>query len=132
MSDEHIVQSRIRAKAGEYGIHLWRNNVGVLTDKRNVPVRFGLGNDSKNMNQEIKSSDLFGWFGARTICPGITISIEVKESGWRWNGAGSSHEQAQLRWIELVREAGGCAGFCASVEDFEMLVQEFYGMKGIQ
>ena len=39
---------------------LWRNNVGVAFDNRGIPIRFGLANESKQMNKRVKSSDFIG------------------------------------------------------------------------
>jgi hypothetical protein len=58
---EAWVQSLVRLEAGRKGVKLWRNNVGVLEDERGVPVRYGLANDSKQLNTAIKSGDLIGW-----------------------------------------------------------------------
>src|SRR5690242_17560516 len=58
---EANVQSRVRLAAPARGFRLFRNNVGVLTDDRGVPVRYGLANDSKALNKALKSSDLIGW-----------------------------------------------------------------------
>ena len=55
---ESRVQSIARLAASELGWRVFRNNVGVLRDDRGVPVRFGLANDSKSLNEQIKSGDL--------------------------------------------------------------------------
>lgn len=111
MSSEATVQAAVRAEAARMGVYLWRNNSGVLPDKRGVPVRFGLGNDSKATNSVLKSSDLIG------ICPdGRFIAIEVKSPNWkRPTGA---REKAQKAFIDLVKRNGGRGGFVTSIEDF--------------
>lgn len=111
---EAAIQSRIRLEAARRGWHLFRNNVGVLVDSRGVPVRYGLANDSKAVNQNIKSADLIG---IRPVVVtqdmvgsviGQFASVEVKRAGWRYN-PNDPHEQAQMRWAEIVMLAGGHA-----------------------
>lgn len=104
-------QNQVRLTASKAGARLWRNNVGTAQTSTGSIVRFGLANDSKKMNEQIKSSDLigikpilingqvFGQFTAR----------EVKAAGWKYTG--TARERAQLRFIELVNTMGGDASF---------------------
>lgn len=105
------------AKAGDI---LWRNNVGVLMDARNIPVRYGLANESKKMNEEVKSSDLIG-ITRVLITPemvGTTIgqftAIETKKQAWKWSG--NAHEVAQLKFHQIVVSYGGKANFYNGVD----------------
>lgn len=118
-TSESAVQSAVRLEATKNGVRLFRNNVGVLTDERGTPVRYGLANDSKSLNQIIKSADLIGW---RTII--ITpdkvgqriaqfVSRECKAVGWHYTG--DAREKAQLSWAELVTAGGGDAAFCTGI-----------------
>lgn len=114
-ASEANVQARVRLEAARKGIKLWRNNVGVLLNERGTPVRYGLANDSPKLNQTIKSGDLIGW-RPLTIMPQMVgskiaqfISRECKEANWKYGA--SSHEQAQLKWIQLVCADGGDARF---------------------
>lgn len=115
-SSEAAVQSIVRLEAARKGLKLWRNNVGALLDTRGVPVRYGLANDSKALNEVVKSGDLIGWRPV-LIMPahvGSTIaqfvSRECKRPGWKYTG--DDHERAQLRWAEAVIADGGDAAFC--------------------
>lgn len=115
LTGEAGVQALLRLEAAAAGWHLWRNNVGVLQDKRGVPVRYGLANDSAQLNARIKSSDLIGW-RPLVITPahvGKTVAQfvcrEVKAPGWRYTG--DDREEAQRRWIGMVLAAGGDACF---------------------
>lgn len=114
-ASESNVQSRVRLAAGEHGMRLWRNNVGVLINEGGTPVRYGLANDTKKLNERLKSHDLIGW-RRLLISPamvGQTIaqfaSIECKREGWKYSG--DDHEQAQQRWGTLVTTDGGFSRF---------------------
>ena len=101
-------QTAIRLEAAQKDIILWRNNVGALQDETGRWVRYGLANDSKAMNQRIKSHDLVG------LRPdGQFISREVKEPGWHYTG--TKREKAQMKFMELVLAHGGDAGFATGV-----------------
>lgn len=109
---EAAVQAACRAAASRLGWRLFRNNVGAVHDaERNVHVRFGLANDTPQMNATVKSADLIGWRPlivqpadvGRLI--GQFVSIECKHEGWRWRG--DDHEVAQQRWAALVSASGG-------------------------
>ncbi len=113
---EAWAQSAVRLEAGQKGVKLWRNNVGALLDRNGRLVRYGLANDSAEMNDKIKSGDLIGYRPV-LITPahvghtlGQFVSREVKEPGWQYTG--NAHEAAQLAWANSVNAAGGDARFC--------------------
>lgn len=130
LSGEMAVQQQIRAEAPALGCVLMRNNSGALMDERGIPVRFGLGNDSAKLNAVIKSSDLIG------ITPvtdpmsgrqyGVFTAVEVKAPGYK--GPRTQHDQAQARFIALVRSKSGIAGFASDTTHYQQLVEE--GRKG--
>lgn len=114
-------QARIRQHYADLGYRLWRNNVGVLRDARGVPVRYGLANDSRALNQQLKSADLIGW-RPRLVTPGMVgdviaefVSIDAKPDGWVFprptNLGAYEHAVAQRRWARMVLADGGEAGF---------------------
>jgi hypothetical protein len=112
---EAWAQSMVRMEASQKGIKLFRNNVGALKDERGRLVRYGLGNDSPQMNDVIKSGDLIG-IRPLLIQPchvghtvGQFVSREIKEPGWQFTGQG--REAAQLAWANLINSCGGDAGF---------------------
>jgi hypothetical protein len=118
---EAEVQALIRMEARQQGRILWRNNRGVAYDSRGIPVRFGLANDSAQMNKKIKSGDLIG-ITPVVILPehvgttvGVFTSYEVKRPGWVYTATPS--ESAQQAWIEMVRQFGGIATFARGMED---------------
>jgi hypothetical protein len=116
MSEAHA-QSLVRLEAGRLpGVTLWRNNNGVLLNPAGQPVRFGLANESKQLNETLKSSDLIGWRSV-VITPhhvGMTLAVflarECKPAGWRYH-ENDAHERAQKNWLDLVSQAGGDAAF---------------------
>lgn len=108
---EARVQDLARLTATKLGWRLFRNNVGVLKDERGIPVRYGLCNDTPAMNKRVKSSDLIG-IRPVIITPGMVgttlgqfVGREIKKSGWQYKG--NEHEQAQLRFGEIVTSLGG-------------------------
>lgn len=115
---EACVSNLIRIEASKKNCRLWRNNVGALQSVEGNWVRFGLANESKNMNGYIKSGDLIGIkpIKIRECMVGMTIgqfiSREVKESNWKYSG--TDRERAQLRWIEVITGMGGDACFATS------------------
>lgn len=114
-ASESDVQARVRLAASQAGDVLWRNNTGVLPDARGVPVRFGLCNESKAVNDKCKSSDLIGIKRVLVTQAHVGHTIgqfyarEVKRAGWRYTG--TPREAAQLRFIEAVVAMGGDAAF---------------------
>lgn len=113
--DEGSVQSRIRLAASRKGWHLWRNNVGACTDDQGNFIRYGLANDSKRVNDAIKSSDLIGirrllitrdMVGSHV---GQFVALEVKRQSWKFKG--TDREIAQHKFITLIEAMGGHARF---------------------
>ena len=118
---EALVQQRVRASVASQGAMTWRNNVGATKARcpdcnaPQVPIRFGLANDSSRLNKRIKSSDLIGCI-PRQITPamvGTTIgqfaSIECKREGWTYTG--TDREAGQAAWLGLILQLGGFAQF---------------------
>lgn len=118
---ESIVQQEIILEAARHGIRLMRNNrgAGKFVDEatgNESYVRFGLLNESKEMDKRIKSSDLVGMIPPTARW----IAVEVKKEGWKYTG--TPREVAQLAFIDWVKSQGGIAGFCNSVDDFLRLI----------
>ena len=126
---EGQVQQELRVLAPHIGAHLWRNNNGALPDRRGVPVRYGLGNDSTRINKVIKSSDLIGVTPV-TISPAdvgrmaaIFTAVEVKRPGW--TGARTEEEKAQATFLKLIHSAGGIATFATQASDYTLAVKRW-------
>jgi hypothetical protein len=112
---EAAIQTRIRLEASRKGARLFRNNVGATYTEDGSFLRYGLANDSKQMNDHIKSHDLIG-IRPVLIEPhhvgkiiGQFVSREVKAAGWKYRG--TEREEAQLRWAILIASMGGDACF---------------------
>lgn len=123
---EAYVQSAVRLEAPKAGVYLWRNNVGAgaLVNRRELcddcqqkharrMIRWGLANDSKQLNERMKSADLIGIRPIR-VTPdmvgyiiGQFYSRECKREDWTFTG--SPEEQAQLAWATLINSLGGNA-----------------------
>lgn len=111
-SDELAVQNHIRLSLGRGPVRLWRNNTGALKDASGRLVRYGLCTGS---------SDLIG-FTTVTITPdmvgqqlAVFTAIEVKDKG--------RPTPEQLRFLEVVRAAGGMAGVARTVEDAQDIIR---------
>ena len=116
-ASETAVQNSIRLEATNFGCRLWRNNVGAYSEKKppSPGTRWGLCNDTSEMNGHIKSSDLIGIRPViiTSLMVGSTIgqfvAREVKKGGWSYKA--TDREVAQLRFLELVLALGGDACF---------------------
>jgi hypothetical protein len=112
---ESRMQSLVRIDAAKQGVWLTRNNVGVLLDMTGRPVRYGLANESKAQNLQVKSADLIGikpvLIGPQHVGQviGQFVSRECKHEGWTYRG--DAHERAQLAWANFVMSKGGDAAF---------------------
>lgn len=122
---EARAQQDVRTSIAKQGAMSWRNNVGATPAKcpdcgaRQVPVRYGLANDSARLNERIKSSDLILAIPRliRTHHVGTTIAqfgaVECKRPGWKYTGNG--REAGQQAWLTLVAKLGGYATFTTGV-----------------
>lgn len=128
MTSEAAVQQHIRTQIALTGVELWRQNVGACTDANGRVIRYGILNDSKQVNQRFKSSDLVGIRPILVTADmvgqvvGVFAAIECKASNWTYR-PNDEHTQAQQRFIDLVRAAGGFAGFARSVEEARTILR---------
>jgi len=107
--------SIVRLKASDAGFTLFRNNVGACYDATGRFIRYGLANDSKQLNDSLKSSDLVGIRPVRIDVThigrvfGQFCALEVKRPGWMFRG--TKRELAQEKFLALVASNGGYARF---------------------
>jgi hypothetical protein len=135
MTPEGSAAQKVRVRATAWFCRLFRNNSGVLPSiDSNRPVRFGLGNESKELNREMKSHDYIGFtpivitqdmVGNKVA---VFTSVETKAEGFEVKKKYSkkSREQAQNNWSILIRENGGIAGFASTPDQFDSIMQEFH------
>lgn len=131
-ASESRAQSEIRLASAEHG-SLWRNNAGATQPVEGErPVRYGLGNDSKNLWEHWRSGDLVGITSVpvqphhvgRTF--GVFTMIECKHPGWNpkaLNQPSNKRERAQMNCLTNVAALGGIAGFACSPDDYVRYIE---------
>jgi hypothetical protein len=124
---EAVIQQEIRLAAAYQGLLMFRNNSGAFQDANGRWVRYGISNDSKALNEKIKGSDLIG-LTPTLVTPdmvgtivGVFTAIEDKPEDWRFRPS-DKRAVAQLAFMDLVRQAGGYAGFAQSPEDMMRII----------
>lgn len=136
VKSEARVQSEVRLEAAHADVYLFRNNIGAgaVVSPSNLCsrcvkqarsfIRWGLGNDSEQINKVLKSADLIGvrkrLITARDVgCYiGQFVSREVKRSNWKFSGVESEH--AQARWATLINAQGGDAQIVTGIGSLKM------------
>lgn len=123
----------VRERASAWGIRLFRNNSGVLMNEVGIPVRFGLGNESKKVNQELKTGDFIGYtpvlitqeMVGKTVA--VFTNIEAKAKGFKHRETYSpkTREYGQNNFNQMVIKAGGIAGFACNAADFDQIINSF-------
>lgn len=127
MTSESAAQQQVRLALARMGAQVWRNNSGAYQDESGRWVRYGLANDSAQLNAQIKSSDLIGGTPlviqphhvGQTIA--VLTAIECKKPGWHLT-PGDKRGQAQKRFIDLVVGIGGFGGFATGPDDLARIL----------
>ncbi len=128
--NEAALQSHVRLAFADIG-PVWRNNSGACEDKTGRLIRYGLGNDSKQLNDKIKSSDLIGitpvvaWLPSANawVKLGVFTALEIKAPGWHQT-PGDKRAEAQAKFHDIVRDVGGFAGFVTDVRDIQRIINK--------
>ena len=123
----------VKLRASQWGCKLFRNNSGMLYNNEGVPVRYGLGNVSAKFNKQVKSSDEIGWtpvlitqeMVGKTIPVFTAFENKTPKFNIRVAYPEGSREAAQLKFINIVRDAGGIAGFTRSSSDVDNILKEY-------
>ncbi len=132
MSSETVIQQQTRLECARNDLLIWRNNVGACLDNTGRMIRYGLGNDSAQLNAVIKSSDLIGITPVTAFLTstgrwerlGVFTALEIKASGWRQQPS-DERAIAQAKFHAIVREAGGFAGFVTVPGDIHSIIRRF-------
>ena len=132
MASETTVQQQVRLLHARMNGQNWRNNVGagMIVDEygNERQVRWGLANESAQQNAVMKSSDIIG-ITPITIQPhhvgrifGVFTALETKRPGWHLT-PGDKRGLAQQKFIDIVRNVGGFAGFVTDPADIYGIIQ---------
>lgn len=112
---ESDIQRIVKLEACTKEARLWRNNSGAAVLRDGSFVRWGLANESEQMNTQVKSSDLIG-IRRKVITQadvgktvGVFVAREIKPDGWAYKG--TPREKAQKAFIDLINDFGGDADF---------------------
>jgi len=128
-NDEAGAQQNARFVIARAGGLVWRNNVGATPavveahcpkcnfnfEIKQRIVRYGLCNDSHQLNAMFKSADLIGVMPRRITQQmvgsiiGQFLAVEVKTPGWSYKGKG--REVQQQAWLSLAATRGAIAQF---------------------
>lgn len=128
---ESRVQGEIRLAAPEFGGCMLRNNSGGCTDDTGRVIRYGLGNDSKQINDVYKSPDLVGTTPMRIEAHhvgriiGVATYCEVKEPGWKSPRQSNKREQAQAAFLTHQAGMGALCLFATHVDHYRNAIGEF-------
>jgi len=105
----------------KFNSFLMRNNSGTLPNPTTgTPIRFGLGNDSHQINTVFKSSDLIGITPIKCPCGhtyGVFTALEIKNPDWKFDFK-NKNDQAQQNFINIVKQNSGIGSFVKNQEEF--------------
>lgn len=131
-TSEAPAQAQLRLRANDFDGYLWRNNNGACVDANDANgrvIRYGLGNDSKKINDVRKSSDLIGIMPiviqprhvGRTF--GLFTAIEVKPPNW--TAPRNDRERAQAAFLTIINSCGGMGAFATHEDHLRQTLEGF-------
>lgn len=115
----------------EFGGKLLRNNSGACMDaKSGTQIRFGLGNDSAQLNAVYKTPDGVGVVPI-VIQPhhvgrvfGVALHLEDKAHGWTYK-ASDKRAEAQMNHLSEFAAMGAITGFVTDPEHVRIYIRNF-------
>ena len=118
----------IQLEALKYKCKLMRNNAGSMTDKTGRVVRYGLGNVSKKLWDNWKSSDLIGYtqvvitpdMVGRTVAVFTAVEVKLPSS------PKDVRYKAQEKFIQQVQADGGIGSIIKSVDELKEMFKDFF------
>lgn len=130
---EAKAKEKVLLRANQWGCRMFKNNSGVAYTQNDRPVFFGLGNEGKKSDGDIRTPDDVGWTKV-TITPemvgkqvAVFTAIDSKKLGFtvKSNYNPKSREYGQNKFFEIVKNAGGIAGFASCPEQVDDILNEF-------
>lgn len=136
MKSEAAVASLAQLEASKLGVLTQRNNVGACVDETGRMIRYGLMNESVQVNRQFKSSDIIACVPV-IVQPhhvgqtfGVFAAFETKREGWKFS-RNDDRAVAQLNYMNLIRQYGGTGAFITDPVQIHAAVYELFtrGMK---
>ena len=123
----------VKLRATEWGARLYKNNSGVAYTADSRPVFFGLGNEGKKDDDDIRTPDEVG-YTVVTVTPemvGKQIAVftcfDAKKLGFvvKPNYAKGTREFGQQKFFDRVLRDNGIAGFASCAADVDRVYNDF-------
>lgn len=130
---EAKAKDNVLLRANQWNARLFKNNSGVAYTQGGRPVFFGLGNEGKKTAEDIRTPDDVGWTEV-TITPemvgkkiAVFTCIDSKKLGFivKNNYTKGTREYGQNKFFDIVKNAGGIAGFASCPEQVDDIFNEF-------
>lgn len=130
---EAKAKEQVLLRANQWGCRLYKNNSGVAYTANDRPVFFGLGNEGKKSDGDIRTPDDVGWTRV-TITPemvgkqvAVFTAIDSKKAGFTVKSVYNpkTREYGQNKFFEIVKKAGGIAGFASCASQVDDILNEF-------
>lgn len=131
---ESVATDGVRLRASQLNARVFRNNSGACMDAETKRlVRFGLGNDGTKAAKSLKFGDYIGYTPVTITADmvGKTLAVftnlEIKPIGamdktLQAACSAGSREHFQWQTCEMVKAAGGFAGFACTGEDVDKIL----------
>jgi hypothetical protein len=97
---EADILARVRIRLSQLGARIWRNNCGVLPDRRGIPIRFGVANPG--------GSDLIGYHTV-LVTPGMVGARVAVFVACEAKAPSGVPTREQHHFLETVAADGGIA-----------------------